>query len=111
MACGAGLLIALIAATGTPMVAPPDARYLGAMLYLAVVGSVIGFTTYLMLVARIGSARAAYATVLFPIVALALSTAYEGYVWHWQGVLGLGLALLGNLAMFSRPRAGKVMPA
>lgn len=111
MACGAGLLIALIAATGTPVVAPPDARYLGALLYLAVVGSVIGFTTYLMLVARIGSGRAAYATVLFPIVALALSTAYEGYAWHWQAVLGLSLALLGNLAMFSRPRAGRVQPA
>ena len=105
------LALALIALTGTPMVAPPDARYLWAMLYLAVVGSVIGFTTYLMLVARIGSARAAYATVLFPIVALALSTTYEGYAWHWQGVLGLGLALLGNVAMFSRPRTGRVQPA
>ncbi|RCW88256.1 DMT family transporter [Paracoccus lutimaris] len=111
MACGAAVLIGLIAVTGTTMVAPPDGRYLGAMLYLAVVGSVIGFTTYLMLVARIGSARAAYATVLFPIVALALSTAYEGYVWHWQAGLGLGLALLGNLVMFSRPRTGRAVPA
>ena len=111
MACGALYLSALIALTGTPMVAPPDARYLWAMLYLAVVGSVIGFTTYLMMVARIGSARAAYATVLFPIVALLLSTAYEGYAWHWQAVVGLGLALAGNLVMFSRPRAGRAVPA
>jgi drug/metabolite transporter (DMT)-like permease len=111
MACGALYLSALIALTGTPMVAPPDARFLWAMLYLAVVGSVIGFTTYLMMVARIGSARAAYATVLFPIVALLLSTAYEGYAWHWQAVVGLGLALAGNLVMFSRPRAGRAVPA
>ena len=111
MACGAVFLTVLIAVTGTEMVAPPNEHYLWAMLYLAVVGSVIGFTTYLMLVARIGSARAAYATVLFPIVALALSTAYEGYAWHWQAVLGLGLALLGNLVMFSRPRTGRVLPA
>lgn len=111
MACGAGVLLALIAATGTPVVAPAEGRYLWALLYLAVIGSVIGFTTYLMLVARIGSGRAAYATVLFPIVALALSTAYEGYAWNWQAGLGLGLALLGNLVMFTRPRAGRALPA
>lgn len=111
MACGGAILIGLILATGTPVALPPDGRYLWALLYLAVVGSVIGFTTYLMLVARMGPGRAAYATVLFPIVALALSTAYEGYAWHWQAGLGLGLALMGNLVMFTRPRAGRVLPA
>ena len=111
MGCGAGILLGLIAVTGTPIMAPPDGVYLAALLYLAVIGSVVGFTTYLMLVARMGSARAAYATVLFPIVALALSTALEGYVWHWQGVVGLGLALLGNLVMFTRPRLAKAVPA
>jgi drug/metabolite transporter (DMT)-like permease len=56
-------------------------------------------------VARIGSARAAYTTVLYPIVALAISTAFEGYTWHWTGALGLALALAGNLVMFAKPRA------
>lgn len=104
MGYGALALLLLIVITGTPIVAPPDRTYLGAMLYLAVFGSIIGFTTYLMLVARIGSSRAAYATVLFPIVALALSTLFEGYEWHWPGVVGLTLALLGNVVMFARPR-------
>lgn len=110
MAYGAGVLAALIAATGTPMVAPPDAKYLAALGYLAVVASVIGFTTYLMLVARLGPSRAAYATVLFPIVALALSTLFEGYRWHWTGILGLGLAILGNVVMFA-PLQGFVRTA
>ncbi|HRO13809.1 MAG TPA: DMT family transporter [Paracoccus sp. (in: a-proteobacteria)] len=101
MAYGAGVLAALIAATGTPVVAPPDAKYLVALLYLAVVASVIGFTTYLLLVARLGPSRAAYATVLFPVVALTLSTLFEGYRWHWTGILGLGLAMLGNVVMFA----------
>lgn len=105
MGCGALILLALIGVTGAPVIAPPNGVYLGAMLYLAIIGSVVGFTTYLLMVARIGSARAAYATVLFPIVALALSTVYEGYVWHWPGILGISLALLGNLVMFSRPKA------
>mgnify|MGYP002149680210 CR=1 FL=1 len=78
---------------GIPFEMDWSARYIGALGYLVIPGSVIGFTTYLMMVARIGSARAAYATVLFPIVALLLSTAYEGYAWHWQAVVGLGLAL------------------
>ena len=56
-----------------------DGRYVAALVYLAAIGSVVGFTTYLSLVARVGSSRAAYATVLFPIVALALSTLFEGY--------------------------------
>lgn len=104
MALGAAVLAGLIAASGTPVVAPPDATYLAALGYLALFGSVIGFTAYLTLVARIGSARAAYATVLYPIVALAVSTAFEGYVWHWTGAAGLALALAGNLVMFARPR-------
>jgi drug/metabolite transporter (DMT)-like permease len=102
MAYAAIALLGLIGLTGTPMIAPPDSTYVVAMLYLAVVGSVVGFTTYLLLVARIGSARAAYATVLFPIVALLISTVAEGYQWHWTGFVGLALTLAGNLVMFAR---------
>ena len=106
MGYGALILLAVLAATGQPLVAPPSPRYLAALAYLAVVGSVVGFTTYLLLVARIGSARAAYATVLFPVVALGLSTLFEGYQWQWTGGLGLTLALAGNVVMFSKPRRG-----
>ncbi len=105
MAYGAVILFGFVVATGAPILAPPDATYLAALLYLAIVGSIIGFTTYLMLVARIGSARAAYATVLFPIVALTLSTLFEGYRWGWINAFGLVLALLGNAVMFTRQTA------
>jgi hypothetical protein len=57
----------------------------------------------LSLVARIGSSRAAYATVLFPIVALVLSTVSEGYRWSVPGILGLALCLMGNVVIFSPP--------
>lgn len=100
MGYGALIMLALIALAGTPIVLPNSATYLGALIYLATFGSIIGFTTYLYLVAKIGSAKAAYATVLFPIIALAISTVYEGYQWEWTGLLGLALALTGNLAMF-----------
>ncbi len=43
--------------------------YLGALLYLALFGSVIAFGAYFTLVGRIGASKAAYSTLLFPLVA------------------------------------------
>ncbi|HBV3904059.1 TPA: DMT family transporter, partial [Klebsiella pneumoniae] len=77
--------------------------YLGALLYLALFGSVIAFGAYFTLVGRIGASKAAYSTLLFPLVALSISTVYEGYVWHSSAVIGLALILLGNLVMFAKP--------
>ena len=102
MAYGAAVLLGLIGLTGTPLAAPPDGRYLAALSYLSVIGSVVGFTTYLVLVSRIGSSRAAYTTVLFPVVALSLSTLFEGYHWDMAALAGLALTLLGNAVIFWR---------
>ncbi|MCE0100974.1 benzoate/H(+) symporter BenE family transporter [Klebsiella variicola] len=77
--------------------------YLGALLYLALFGSVIAFGAYFTLVGRIGASKAAYSTLLFPLVALSISTVYEGYIWHSNAVIGLALILLGNLVMFAKP--------
>ncbi|CNH95629.1 MULTISPECIES: DMT family transporter [Yersinia] len=78
-------------------------RYLGSLLYLAIFGSVIAFAAYFSLIGRIGASGAAYSTLLFPLVALTISTFYEGYHWHLNAIIGLILILLGNLVMFSRP--------
>ncbi|EKN4698515.1 DMT family transporter [Yersinia ruckeri] len=78
-------------------------HYLVALFYLAIFGSAIAFALYFSLVGRIGANAAAYSTLLFPLVALSLSTFYEGYQWHGNAVLGLVFILLGNLVMFSRP--------
>lgn len=83
--------------------------YVGSLLYLAVFGSVVAFAAYLTLLGRIGAARSAYATVLFPVVALGLSTLYEGYVWTLGAGIGVALVLLGNLLVLApsrRPLAG-----
>lgn len=110
MGIGASVLLALALTTGQHLVVPTDPTYLGALLYLAVFASVVGFTTYLMLVSQIGSARAGYATVIFPVVALVISTYFEGYEWTGTAFLGVALALLGNAVMFGKfgpNRAGK----
>ena len=100
MLIGASVLTVGSFAAGLPFALEPDARYLGALVYLAVPGSVIGFTAYLMLVGRIGPERAAYCTVLFPFVALAVSTVFEGYRWSALAVVGLVLVVAGNLVAF-----------
>lgn len=73
--------------------------YVGSLVFLAIVSSVIAFGAYLTLLGRIGSARAGYATVIFPVAALAISTVFEGYVWTASAITGLFLVLLGNLLM------------
>ncbi|NTX68024.1 DMT family transporter [Lelliottia amnigena] len=77
--------------------------YMGALLYLAIFGSVIAFGAYFTLVGRIGAGKAAYSTLLFPLVALSISTIYEGYVWHVNGIAGIVLILTGNMVMFTKP--------
>lgn len=100
MAFGALLLLAYCILSGSPFVFDPSARYVYSLLYLAVPGSVVAFTAYLTLVGRLGPERAAYSTVLFPIVALNVSAVYEGYSWTPLGLAGLGLVMLGNVLAF-----------
>jgi len=104
MLIGASVLTVGSALAGYSFAIEPHARYLGALVYLAVFGSVIGFTAYLMLVGRIGPERAAYCTVLFPIVALAASTVFEGYQWTGLAMVGLVLVVAGNLVAFDLTR-------
>jgi drug/metabolite transporter (DMT)-like permease len=88
---------------GMPFTLDTSTRYLGALIYLAIPGSVIAFTAYLVLVGRIGPDRAAYSTVLFPVVALSVSTLMEGYHWSPAAFAGVTLVLAGNLLAFMKP--------
>ncbi|SPL69455.1 DMT family transporter [Acinetobacter stercoris] len=74
-----------------------------ALFYLAIAGSVIGFTLYFILIGRIGAGQAAYSTLLFPLVALIISTIWENYHWHFSSVLGIAFILLGNWILFTQP--------
>ena len=102
MAFGTLLLLAYCLIAGTPFAFDTSLRYTGALLYLAISGSVIGFTAYLTLVGRLGPERAAYSTVLFPIVALNVSAIFEDYHWSATALAGLVLVMLGNVLVFRR---------
>ena len=80
------------------------------MIYLAAFGSVLGFLAYLALVSRVGPERAAYTTVISPVIALALSSLLEGYVWTRWAFLGAPLILIGNIVIFWPRRPGLGAP-
>lgn len=96
MTYGALLLLLIVVVTQTPIVWDSRPSYLYSLVYLAVFASIVGFTAYLSLVNRIGANQAAYATVVFPVIALGLSSIYEDYTWGVMNGLGLVLVLLGN---------------
>lgn len=102
MACGALLLFAYCLVSATPLSFDASPRYVAALVYLAIPGSVVAFTAYLTLVGRFGPERAAYSTVLFPIVALNVSALLEGYQWTATAIAGLVLVMIGNVLVFRR---------
>ena len=75
------------------------------LLYLVIFGSIIAFWAYLTLIGRIGAGRAGYANLIFPLVALLISTVLEGYTWTATAVTGLGLVLVGNWLVMRAARA------
>jgi drug/metabolite transporter (DMT)-like permease len=107
MAAGGLTMIAIGLATGESLAIPLTGPFLLALLYLSLFGSVIAFAAYLGLIQRIGAAQASYANVLIPMVALALSSLFEGYQWRVASVAGLAVSLAGNLLVMR----GKVKSA
>ncbi len=97
--CFLGIFAAL---NGSSFEIEPTPVYVGSLVYLAVIASVVAFGSYLTLLGRIGSARAGYATVIFPVIALAVSTVFEGYQWTGSAIFGLACVLIGNVLMLRR---------
>lgn len=71
--------------------------YLGGVLYLAIAGSVVTFPLYFRLIQQVGPGRAAFSSVLVPVIAMLLSTLFEGYRWSWLAAGGATLAIAGVL--------------
>lgn len=78
-----------------------SAAYVGSLLYLSIFGSVVAFWSYLTLLGRIGAHRAGYVSVLFPVVALLISMAFEGLRLSVTLVLGTLFVLAGNVLVLN----------
>lgn len=86
-----------------PPVIDPRPAYLGGVLYLGIIGSVVTFPLYFGLIRDIGPGKAAYTSVIIPVVAMLLSTLFEGYHWTPLAASGALLASIG-LIIAMRPR-------
>lgn len=105
MTYGAVFMTILALSRGTPLIFEFSARYVGSLFYLSIFGSVLAFGFYLTLLARIGADRAAYAAVVFPVVALIISTVLENYSWTSSAIIGVALVLGGNILAVARPKS------
>ncbi len=99
----ASLIVAL--ALGRSYTIDLGAPYLLSLIYLALFGSVLTFAAWLTLVGRIGAPRASYVGVMAPVVALFVSTLFEGFLWHPLTIAGVAVSIAGNVLVLGGRKA------
>lgn len=95
MLWGALINAAFAAMTVGPPVIDTRPGYIAGVLYLGIAASAIAFLTYFNVIRQVGPAIAAYSSVLTPVIAMLISTLYEGYTWTLMAAAGSVLALAG----------------
>lgn len=80
--------------TGPPVFEARGA-YIAGIVYLGVFASALAFPLYFTVLRIIGPAKAAYSSVIVPVIAMLLSTLFEGYRWSPLAVGGAVLAGIG----------------
>jgi drug/metabolite transporter (DMT)-like permease len=111
MATGAAILLGLSLLAGEPRIVPAQPATLLALAYLAVVGSVVVFTLYLIVIERWTASATSYAMLLMPLVSVIVAWALLGEpitaALIAGGVLVLAGVYVGAFApSFARPLPG-----
>jgi len=89
-------------ASGKALAFQWTAIYVFSLAYLALLGSIAAFASYLTLLKRIGAARAGYIGVMVPVVALLLSAVFEGFRFHPLTWAGMAISVAGNVLILRR---------
>ena len=99
-----GSIFTLIVAKfrGAEIIFDNSISYILSFLYLSIIGSVVAFYLYLKLLESIGSARAGYIGVIMPIVALIISTLFEGLQWTNNLIFGLPVLIFGCVLILNQ---------
>ncbi len=111
MAIGAVIDICLAFAVAGPPVFEARIGYWAGVIYLALFGSVLCFALYFPVVRKIGPGKAAYSSVLVPVIAMSLSTVFEDYQWSPLAITGAALSLGGMLLALARRRRPTLVTA
>jgi len=89
--------------TGPPVIETTP-TYLAGVLYLGVIASAVTFPLYFNIIRAVGPGQAAWSSVLIPIIAMGISTLFEGYRWAPLSIAGGAVALVGLvIAVVKRP--------
>ena len=101
---GYGGLASLVAAIalGEPLTFDTSPAYVLSLLYLTVFGSILAFAGFLELLGRIGPSRASYVGVMVPIVALLISSVFEGFAWQALTFVGVAISVAGNVLVLRK---------
>ena len=102
MTYGALSLLVIVILFDRPVQFPTTLPFLSSLFLLVVFGTIIGFWSYLTLLGRVGSDKAAYAMIVFPIWALTISWMVEGFEWSPVKIAGVAIILVGNFFIIGR---------
>ena len=104
MLFGTGIDVVVAFLTEGPPVFALSWSFFACAAYLGILGSAVSFPLYFTVIREIGPARAAYSSVLIPVIAMAISTVLEGYVWSLESIAG-GVLVLAGLVVALRSRS------
>ena len=102
------LLIGLV--TGQSFILPMTSSFLWSLAYLSFFGTVVAFWAYQTLVGTIGAERAAYTSIISPVIAVTISMYYENVNFTPQLFAGMIFCFVGNLLALKKPRTEEIHP-
>ncbi|WP_176592390.1 DMT family transporter [Sphingobium sp. EM0848] len=105
MLIGAGVNALFAWITTGPPVFEARLAYVAGIAWLGLAGSVVTFPLYFRLIQRMGAGRAAYTSVLIPVLAMLISTLAEGYRWTALAITGALLAIIGMVVALRTKQA------
>jgi drug/metabolite transporter (DMT)-like permease len=101
------LLLGVYLITGEPLPATVPLRAIAAIVYLGMVGSVLGFALYYYVLKHVDTTRVALITVITPVIALLLGHLLNGEAIQRETLLGSATILSGLLLFEYGQAAGK----
>lgn len=84
---------------------PNNPIFISSLMYLTLFGTVLTFWAYQTLVGSLGAEKAAYTSLISPVIAITFSIVFEGVVFNFLMFIGMILCFLGNYLALKKVRA------
>ena len=102
MLYGSLITLLIVQIKGTELLFEYSFSYILSLAYLSIVGSIFAFIFYLKLLEKVGAGRAGYVGVVMPVLALLISTVFEGLELQADLVIGLPILIIGALLVINQ---------